>query len=335
MNAYSKYKNRLEQFLQTERGKRFIHFAYSIGAAIVILGAMFKILHLPFGNEMLFIGMTTEVIVFILSAFDRPVQDYAWEEVFPVLSGKGSIGRGLVMKQSFSEEQIGREAAAGEPITEDSITREPIARGPIVRGPITRGPIVREPVSGEPFNRGAAIREPMTRETVGREPIAREPFAPGSVPSESDPYGTYPIEHETFRHNLSSTSEEYGRQMESLNRTLSGLNSLYEVQLKNISGQLGTIEQINAGLNRLRSVYSDALPDGTSIKEETDKMARQLKELNDVYGRMLHAMTVHGGNYPASRDDYFTRNDENRDDHRSQRGDDHTYRNDNPSYDRQ
>ena len=96
--------------------------------------------------------------------------------------------------------------------------------------------------------------------------------------------------------------------MESLNRTLSGLNSLYEVQLKNISGQLGTIEQINAGLNRLRSVYSDALPDGTSIKEETDKMARQLKELNDVYGRMLHAMTVHGGNYPASRDDYFTRN---------------------------
>jgi hypothetical protein len=299
MNAYSKYKNRLEQFLQTERGKRFIHFAYSIGAAIVILGAMFRLLHLPFGNEMLFIGMTTEVIVFILSAFDRPVQDYAWEEVFPVLSGKGSIGNDLVMKQSFSEEQIGREAAAREPFAGETIAREPIVKGPITSGP-----------------------------------IAREPFASGSLPAETDPYGAYPIEHETLRHDLSSTSEEYGRQMESLNRTLSGLNSLYEVQLKNISGQLGTIEQINAGLNRLRSVYSDALPDGTSIKEETDKMARQLTELNDVYGRMLHAMTVHGGNYPASRDDYFTRNNENRDDHPSQRGDDHTYRNDIPSYNR-
>ena len=299
MNAYSKYKNRLEQFLQTERGKRFIHFAYSIGAAIVILGAMFRLLHLPFGNEMLFIGMTTEVIVFILSAFDRPVQDYAWEEVFPVLSGKGSIGNDLVMKQSFSEEQIDREAAAREPFAGETIAREPIVKGPITSGP-----------------------------------IAREPFASGSLPAETDPYGAYPIEHETLRHDLSSTSEEYGRQMESLNRTLSGLNSLYEVQLKNISGQLGTIEQINAGLNRLRSVYSDALPDGTSIKEETDKMARQLTELNDVYGRMLHAMTVHGGNYPASRDDYFTRNNENRDDHPSQRGDDHTYRNDIPSYNR-
>ncbi len=319
MNAYNKYKNQLERFLQTERGKRFIHFAYSIGAAIVILGAMFKLLHLPFGNEMLFIGMTTEVIVFILSAFDKPVQDYAWEEVFPVLSGKESIGKDLVTKLSFSEEQISRETTAREPFT-----GETIARGPIVRGPLTRGSIVRESVGRE-----SASDEPFAKETA-----AREPFTPGSVPGDPAPNGTYPIEQEAFRHDLSSTSEEYGRQMESLNRTLSGLNSLYEVQLKNISGQLGTIEQINAGLNRLRSVYSDALPDGTSIKEETDKMARQLKELNDVYGRMLHAMTVHGGNYPANRDDYFTHNNENRDDHRSQRGDDHTYRNDNPSYNR-
>lgn len=329
MNAYSKYKNRLEQFLQTERGKRFIHFAYSIGAAIVILGAMFKILHLPFGNEMLFIGMTTEVIVFILSAFDRPVQDYAWEEVFPVLSGKGAITGEPVSKQPFPVEQMSREAAARDPITGDTITKEPIARGPI-----TRGPIVREPVSGKPFTEEPSSERAASREPVTREPVTREPFASGSVPSESDPYGTYALEQEALRHDLSSTSEEYGRQMESLNRTLSGLNSLYEVQLKNISGQLGTIEQINAGLNRLRSVYSDALPDGTSIKEETDKMARQLKELNDVYGRMLHAMTVSSGNYSASRGDHFTRNDENRDDHRSQRGDDHTYRNNNPSYNR-
>jgi hypothetical protein len=163
MNAYSKYKNRLEQFLQTEQGKRFIHFAYSIGAAIVILGAMFKLLHLPFGNEMLFIGMTTEVIVFILSAFDRPVQDYAWEKVFPVLSGKGSIGNDLVMKQSFSEEQIDREAAAREPFAGETIAREPIVKGPITSGP-----------------------------------IAREPFAPGTVPDDSAPHGTYSYEQAPF-----------------------------------------------------------------------------------------------------------------------------------------
>lgn len=86
MNAYKRYKNRLEKFLQTERGKRFINFAYSIGAAIVILGAMFKLLHFPFGNELLFIGMITEVIVFTLSAFDTPIKDYNWDKVFPALT---------------------------------------------------------------------------------------------------------------------------------------------------------------------------------------------------------------------------------------------------------
>lgn len=86
MNAYKRYKNRLENFLQTERGKRFINFAYSIGAAIVILGAMFKLLHFPFGNELLFIGMVTEVIVFTLSAFDTPIRDYNWDRVFPALT---------------------------------------------------------------------------------------------------------------------------------------------------------------------------------------------------------------------------------------------------------
>lgn len=91
MNAYKRYKNRLEKFLQTERGKRFINFVYSIGAAIVILGAMFKLLHFPFGNELLLIGMITEVIVFTLSAFDTPIRDYSWEKVFPVLTSEKKI----------------------------------------------------------------------------------------------------------------------------------------------------------------------------------------------------------------------------------------------------
>lgn len=77
-------------FLQTERGKRFINFAYSIGAAVVILGAMFKLLHFPFGNELLFTGMITEVIVFTLSAFDTPIRDYNWDRVFPVLTSEKS-----------------------------------------------------------------------------------------------------------------------------------------------------------------------------------------------------------------------------------------------------
>ncbi len=88
-----KYANVIERFLHGEKGQRFFNFAYSIGAAIVIWGALFKILHLPGGSLLLCIGMGTEIAMFILTAFDRPPKEYAWEEVFPVLDSKNEEDR--------------------------------------------------------------------------------------------------------------------------------------------------------------------------------------------------------------------------------------------------
>ena len=88
-----KYANFIERFLHGEKGQRFFNFAYSIGAAIVIWGALFKILHLPGGNTLLCIGMGTEIAMFLLTAFDRPPKDYHWEEVFPVLDSRDPADR--------------------------------------------------------------------------------------------------------------------------------------------------------------------------------------------------------------------------------------------------
>ena len=72
-------------WLNGTKGQRFFNFAYSIGAAVVIWGALFKILHLQGGNTLLTIGMATEVLMFVLTAFDKPPKEYAWEDVFPAL----------------------------------------------------------------------------------------------------------------------------------------------------------------------------------------------------------------------------------------------------------
>ena len=85
MVKVKRYRNVVSAFISSEQGQRFFNFAYSIGAAIVIWGALFKILHLPGGNALLSIGMGTEVLMFILTAFDRPPKEYKWEQVFPVL----------------------------------------------------------------------------------------------------------------------------------------------------------------------------------------------------------------------------------------------------------
>ena len=87
MTAKSIIKNR-KAFFQSEKGQRFFNFAYSIGAAIVIWGALFKILHLPGGSALLCVGMGTEIAMFIITAFDRPSKEYAWDQVFPELRRK-------------------------------------------------------------------------------------------------------------------------------------------------------------------------------------------------------------------------------------------------------
>ena len=73
-------------YLASEKGKRVLNFCYSWGASIVIIGALFKLLHLPYGNQILFVAMTVEALVFFISAFEKPFNEYHWEEVFPVLN---------------------------------------------------------------------------------------------------------------------------------------------------------------------------------------------------------------------------------------------------------
>ena len=63
MGKYRRYKNILEMFLSSEKGKRALNFCYSWGASIVIIGALFKLLHLPYANQILFIAMITEACV--------------------------------------------------------------------------------------------------------------------------------------------------------------------------------------------------------------------------------------------------------------------------------
>jgi DNA repair ATPase RecN len=91
---------------------------------------------------------------------------------------------------------------------------------------------------------------------------------------------------------INQHSRGYVQQMEMLNRNISGLNTIYEIQLKSISSQIETIERINSGLNRIKDLYDGSIVDSSVFRNETEKMAQQLAQLNQVYGRLLQAMTV-------------------------------------------
>ncbi len=89
---------------QSKSTKKFFNLAYGLGAAVVILGALFKILHWPFGNEMLMIGMIVEAAVFALSAFEPVEDELDWTKVYPELADGSSTGRKKKEKEATPEE---------------------------------------------------------------------------------------------------------------------------------------------------------------------------------------------------------------------------------------
>lgn len=271
-----KYANVIERFLHGEKGQRFFNFAYSIGAAIVIWGALFKILHLPGGSLLLCIGMGTEIAMFILTAFDRPPREYAWEDVFPVLDTKNAEDR-----PDFSHSNTLPQG--GVAISDDLQT-----------GVVPQVAVPQ--ISGEQLAQGEEIAQASREYLEGMQGIAEQlKTLNETTRALNDVSSTLLNSYQAITENsetISANSKGYVSQMEDLNRNIAGLNTIYEIQLKSISSQLESIDRVNRGLKDIRDMYEKSAMESSRYCEETEKMARYMKQLNSVYEKMITAMTI-------------------------------------------
>lgn len=275
MGKIKRYKNVIERFLSGERGQRFFNFAYSIGAAIVILGALFKILHLPGGGVLLSIGMGTEVLMFILTAFDRPPREYNWEEVFPVLNSKDPEDRPDFSGGGSGIVVTGNGGGNSSTVAVASPTVHPTAQPAVV--------ITEDATPSEQYiAQVAALAEQMNQLRQTTEALNNV----SEVLLESYKAITENSE------NITRSSTGYVEEMQALNRNIAGLNTIYEIQLKSVSSQLDSIDKVNKGIKDIRDMYEKSSSMSERYCEESEKMARYMQQLNSVYEKMLHAMTV-------------------------------------------
>lgn len=276
MGKIKRYKNVVERFLSGEKGQRFFNFAYSIGAAIVIWGALFKILHLPGGNLLLSIGMGTEVLMFILTAFDRPPREYHWEEVFPVLNSKNPEDR-----PDFSAGSNGNIVITG---SGNGGNGTPVAAAEVMNGNTQPAVVIAEDAapSEQYIAHIAALAEQMNQLRQTTEALNNV----SEVLLESYKAITENSE------NITKSSTGYVEEMQALNRNIAGLNTIYEIQLKSVSSQLDSIDKVNKGIKDIRDMYEKSSSMSERYCEESEKMARYMQQLNSVYEKMLHAMTV-------------------------------------------
>ena len=302
MGKIKRYKKKAGRFLKSDSGQRFFNFAYSIGAAIVILGALFKILHMPAGNYLLSVGMGTEVLMFVLTAFDRPEKEYHWEEVFPVLASNDpedrpdfNSGGGIVIGGAGGEGFDGEinisaseaKGAVGLPqgvnlSEEDTLSlSESIAKMAAASDQLSRMAELTD-ATQQYLSQMAGISEQMQKlqtTTTALNEVSETLL--GSYRAITD--------NST---NISESSTGYVDQMQALNRNISGLNTIYEIQLKSISSQLENIDRVNRGLKDIRDMYEKSAAESAHYCDETEKMARYMKQLNSVYEKMVKAMTV-------------------------------------------
>jgi len=276
-------------------GQTFLNYAYSWGASIVILGTLFKLTHLPFADIMLFIGMGTEVLVFFISAFDRPFDKTADGRDIPTHVSEEYLTTGKVV-YSNAEKGVAKGNASGKD-GEDNVRVAAAVSGPQTIVFNSGASHVSASNSGSINSKGgkdilhtdvSASIMSAEQENVSDGKLVSpqgEGIQPNYVPQMSveeaqtlnEAQGNYVDELKKLVETLSKVNEQSARltrdseEMENLNRTLTGISKVYEMQLKGASQQIGTIDQIN---------------------EQTRRMAQQIEQLNKIYARMIEAMTV-------------------------------------------
>lgn len=255
-----------------KKWKSFMAKLYGFGAAIVIIGAMFKIMHWPGAGPMLVVGLSTEAVIFFFSAFEPPHEEVDWSLVYPELAGMHG--------EEGDHKQIEEDKGT---ITEQLDTMLEDAKiGPELIASLGEGMRSLSDQAGKLSN--------ITDASVAtNEYVSSVQSAAKNVSSLS---GAYSKAAESLM-GLSVSGEEsanLGDQIVKVSKNLSALNASYELQLQGSNEHLKATSKFYSGLEDLMKNLNDSVDDTKRYKEQIASLSSNLESLNTIYGNMLTAM---------------------------------------------
>jgi gliding motility-associated protein GldL len=255
--------------------KNFMKYVYGWGAAIVIIGALFKLQHYPGSGPMLILGLGTEAIIFFLSAFDPMHEDPDWSLVYPELA------------EDYSGDSRGVSGEGGSGLT---ATQELDA-------------MLEDAKIGSELleSLGAGMRNfadtATNMNSLGDASAATSNFVQsveGAAVKVNELSSSYHNAAEALT-GLSISNEDgatYAENLKKVSENLSALNSVYEMQLENSTNQVNVSGQMFENMQTLVDNLNDSVEDTKRYKENIAELSNNLESLNTVYGNMLSAMNV-------------------------------------------
>ena len=282
--------------------KRFIGIVYSLGAGVVILGALFKILHWEGAKEMLMAGMFTEAALFALGAFDKPHKEYHWDKVFDFeTEGTMNITGGTASAPTANVGAVQTKTVSGPKVDySDAISDEDVKK--LSEGIKNLGATAQQLTglasvvgSAEGLVKNLDSASASTGKFVASQDSLNAAASKLNVSYQGIAEGMQSAETNT---------KAYAGRIDEINKNLSSINSIYEIQLKNIQAQSEGLtrqtEAVNSVTRDLTAVNSEvekikaatlvAAQQSEAFKLGTEKLAKQVTDLNQVYGNMLNAL---------------------------------------------
>ncbi len=280
-------------FFASKKWKGFMAKLYGFGAAVVIVGALFKIQHWPGAGLMLIVGLGTEAVIFIFSAFEPIHEEYDWTLVYPELAGMND--------ENKAKELVG--GVSGDPLTNqlDKMLEE-AKIGPDLLESLGQGMRnLSDSVTkiGELTDASVASQEfsanmNKASGTVDRLAQAYD-RANESVSSSVDQLATAYTRASKTLESFSVANDEasnYSEQLGKVSKNLSALNAAYELQLQGSNEHLKATNTLYEGIQSILGNLNESMDDTRRYRSEINNLASNLEQLNTVYGNMLTAMNV-------------------------------------------
>lgn len=277
----------LISFMQTDAGKNFANKCYGFGASVVIIGALFKIQHFPGAGWLLSIGMGTEAFLFAMSGLEKPHKDYEWEKVFPhfvednvppITSGGGGAATTqttAVGEVLLGEEQVKRLNESIKNLSNTATQLTSISKASGVTDVYVQNIQAASDAAGV-FAKSQSELASSTNTIVQ------------SYKQAEDEIGM-----------VAEQSKAYAAHVNTINKNLSSLNAVYELQLKSVqagnnelSAQIEHQKALSTNVEQLNASLGASLKDSEEYKIQVAKLARQVSDLNNVYGNMLNALNT-------------------------------------------
>ena len=297
--AWAKFMHWYESY----QGKKIVGCVYSLGASVVIVGALFKIMHFEGAGAMLTVGMSIEAILFAIGCLDKPHAEHHWENVFPQLLGYGADPELIKELESRPRPTLLGGVAEGNASSKPNVPALSEKELESLKSGIAD--LAKTATQLSELGSVATTTNKLN-EKLDAAGLAAEQFAQAgkAVSEKSVALGETYLQVTADMQKVVADTKAYETQVANLSSQLTSLNAVYELQIKALQSQVDAykaqsakiadatvqVENLSAGVKSMTEQANEALKNQEAYVVGAKQLANQVADLNKVYGNMLNAL---------------------------------------------